>query len=84
MIRVINCDDRLRKMGGNVEKRKHDAMLPSTTRAIVCGPSNCGKTNSHKLVGKSARCTFQEHIRTFEIVVTAEISIFGEFVVIDR
>jgi len=43
--RVINCDDRLRKMGDNAEKRKHGAMLPSTIRATVCGPSNCGKTN---------------------------------------
>jgi len=32
-------------MGGNAEKRKHGAMLPSTIRAIVCGSSNCGKTN---------------------------------------
>jgi len=44
-IRVINCDDRLQTMGGSAEKRKHGAMLPSTIRAIVCGPSNCGKTN---------------------------------------
>jgi len=43
-IRVINYDDRLRTMGDNAEKRKHGAMLPSTIRAIVCGPSNC-KTN---------------------------------------
>jgi len=32
-------------MGNNAEKRKHGAMLPSTIRAIVCSPSNCGKTN---------------------------------------
>jgi len=32
-------------MGDNAEKRKHDEMLPSTIRAIICGPSNCGKTN---------------------------------------
>ncbi|KAG5347391.1 CEC1 protein, partial [Acromyrmex charruanus] len=32
-------------MGGNVEKRKHDEMLPNTIRAITCGPSNCCKTN---------------------------------------
>jgi len=44
-IRFINCDDRLRKMGDNAEKRKHGAMLPSTIRAIICGTSNCGKTN---------------------------------------
>jgi len=32
-------------MKDNAEKRKHDAMLPNTIRAIVCGLSNCGKTN---------------------------------------
>jgi hypothetical protein len=42
-IRVANCDDR--SMGGNAERRRHGAMLPTTVRAIVCGPSNCGKTN---------------------------------------
>jgi len=42
-IRVINCDDRLRTVRNNAEKRKHDAMLPSIICAIVCGPSNCGK-----------------------------------------
>ena len=26
-------------------RRKHGAMLPNTIRAIICGPSNCGKTN---------------------------------------
>jgi len=36
-IRVINCDDRLRTMGSNAEKRKHSA--------IVCDSSNCGKIN---------------------------------------
>jgi len=32
-------------MGGSAEKRKHGEMLPSTVRAIICGPSNCDKTN---------------------------------------
>ncbi|KYQ58874.1 hypothetical protein ALC60_02118 [Trachymyrmex zeteki] len=26
-------------------KRKHGEILPSTIPAIICGPSNCGKTN---------------------------------------
>lgn len=26
-------------------KRKHGELLPSTIRCIICGPSNCGKTN---------------------------------------
>ena len=44
-IKITNFDDRLRSMGDNAEERKHGTMLPSTIRAIVCGPSNCGKTN---------------------------------------
>ena len=32
-------------MGGSAEKRKHGEMLPSTIRAIIYGPSNCGKIN---------------------------------------
>jgi len=28
-----------------MKKRKHGAMLPSTINAIICGLSNCGKTN---------------------------------------
>lgn len=27
------------------EKVKHSSLLPNTIRCIVCGPSNCGKTN---------------------------------------
>jgi len=44
-IRITNCDDRLRLMENNVEKRKHGTMLPTTIRAIICGSSNYGKTN---------------------------------------
>lgn len=44
-IRVTNYDVRLRSMGDNAEMRRHGTMLPNTIRAIVCGPSNCGKTN---------------------------------------
>ena len=28
-----------------VQERRHGILLPSTIRAIICGPSNCGKTN---------------------------------------
>ena len=42
---VTNYDDKLRLMGDDGERRKHGAMLPTTIRAIICGPSNCGKTN---------------------------------------
>lgn len=32
-------------MTDNAETRKHGTLLPNTVRAIICGPSNCGKTN---------------------------------------
>jgi len=32
-------------MGSSEEKRKHGEILPNTIRAIICGPSNCSKTN---------------------------------------
>jgi len=38
-IHVTNYDVKSRMMGGNAEKRKHGEMLPSTIRAIICGPS---------------------------------------------
>lgn len=44
-IHVTNCDKRLQLMGDDAKKRKHGTMLPNTIRAIICGPSNCGKTN---------------------------------------
>jgi len=64
-------------MGDNAEKRKHGAMLPSTIRAIICGPSNYGKTNVLiSLLESHARCTFRERVRILEIIETAIISIF--------
>jgi len=42
---ITNCDDRLRLMENNTEKRKHGAILSTTICAIICGLSNCGKTN---------------------------------------
>ncbi|KYM93990.1 hypothetical protein ALC62_15399 [Cyphomyrmex costatus] len=41
-IKVTNLDG---KVQTNKEMRKHGNMLPSSIRAIICGPSNCGKTN---------------------------------------
>ncbi|KYN00655.1 hypothetical protein ALC62_08570 [Cyphomyrmex costatus] len=41
-INVTNLDG---KVQTNKEMRKHGKMLPSSVRAIICGPSNCGKTN---------------------------------------
>lgn len=44
IIKVINFDDKTRVMSEK-EIRKHGNMLPTTIRGIICGPSNCGKTN---------------------------------------
>ena len=41
-ISVTNFDD---KLMSDEKVRKHGNMLPTTIRGIVCGPSNCGKTN---------------------------------------
>ena len=43
-IRITNLDDKTRIMSENAV-RKHGDMLPSTIRGLICGPSNCGKTN---------------------------------------
>jgi len=72
-IRIINCDDRLRKMGSNVEKHKQlGTMLPSTIRAIVCG-----KTNVLISLLKSPHGVRFENVCIFEIVATAELLILG-------
>ncbi|KYN20688.1 hypothetical protein ALC57_06947 [Trachymyrmex cornetzi] len=42
IIKVTNLDG---KVQTDKETRKHGNMLPASIRAIVCGPSNCGKTN---------------------------------------
>lgn len=40
---IINYDVIVEK---EKEKKRHGDLLPSSIRAIFCGPSNCGKTNS--------------------------------------
>lgn len=37
-VNIIKVEDRILKI-------KHSALLPNTIRCIICGPSNCGKTN---------------------------------------
>lgn len=31
--------------GGGKSRKRHSSLLPDTIRCIICGPSNCGKTN---------------------------------------
>ena len=42
-IRVKNMDDKTR--GVREGASRHGRMLPNTISGIICGPSNCGKTN---------------------------------------
>ncbi|KYN43144.1 hypothetical protein ALC56_02423 [Trachymyrmex septentrionalis] len=41
MIKMTNVDNKQTEK----EIRKHGNMLPISIRGIICGPSNCGKTN---------------------------------------
>lgn len=46
---LINFDHIVKGSGcGGVDdmKKRHSVLLPDTVRCIVCGPSNCGKTNA--------------------------------------
>ena len=43
-IRVTNFDDKSQMMSSKT-RRRHGSMLPNTIRCLICGPSNCGKTN---------------------------------------
>ena len=43
-IRVTNFDDKSQMMSPKT-RRRHGSMLPNTIRCLICGPSNCGKTN---------------------------------------
>lgn len=40
-IKNIDCELNIQ----NGERNKHSALLPNSIRCIICGPSNCGKTN---------------------------------------
>ncbi|KAL6264254.1 hypothetical protein P5V15_004344 [Pogonomyrmex californicus] len=82
-IRVANCDERARMMGNIATERKHGEMLPSTIRAIICGPSNCGKTNVLISLLESPHGVRFERVRILEIAATTEISI-RKFTNIDR
>lgn len=44
-IQVVNMDTLLNKKFVNKTLKRHGKLLPNTIRGIICGPSNCGKTN---------------------------------------
>ena len=43
---VINFDKLVNDGGQGNDRPRHSELLPNTIRAIICGPSNCGKTNA--------------------------------------
>lgn len=45
VLNVKNLDDDLSNSSSHYQQR-HSKILPSTIRCIICGPSNCGKTNA--------------------------------------
>lgn len=45
---IQNVDDKFKSTNGRKggsDRRRHGTLLPNTIRCIICGPSNCGKTN---------------------------------------
>lgn len=43
---LVDYDQIISGGGNNKQKRRHSPLLPNSIRCIVCGPSNCGKTNA--------------------------------------
>lgn len=42
---IRNIENHFSRINHKKKKRKHGDLLPNTIRCIICGPSNCGKTN---------------------------------------
>ncbi|KAL6254088.1 hypothetical protein P5V15_014707 [Pogonomyrmex californicus] len=82
-IHVVNYDEKAQMMGDIATKRKHGEILPSTIRAIICGPSNCGKTNVLISLLESPHGVRFENVYVYS-KSTTKISISRNFVGIDR
>jgi len=76
-----NLDRKTRLMSDEMvgEIRRHGPLLPDTIRCIICGPSNCDKTNALISLIKSPH-----GVRVFEISLLTEVSIFGRTTRIDK
>jgi len=76
---MTNVDN---KVQTEKEIRKHGNMLPISVRGIICGPSNCGKTNMliSLLESPYGICFENVYELVLEVVITAKISIFEEFI----
>src|SRR5436190_12661996 len=42
---VTNLDNIVNQVAVNMKSKRHGVLLPDSIRCIICGPSNCGKTN---------------------------------------
>lgn len=61
-VKLPISDEEIQGCGYDSQKtyHKHSVLLPNSIRCIICGPSNCGKTNVviHKFIGESKWITF--------------------------
>jgi len=83
-IHVTNCDAKSRMMGNSAEKRKHGEMLPSTICAIICSPSNCGKTNVLISLLESPNVRFENVYVYSKSTAAAKVSISRKFIYVYR
>jgi len=74
-IHVTNCDAKSRMMGGSAKKRKHGEMLPSNIRAIICGLSNCDKTNILISLLESPHDVYFENVYVYSKSLQQQIDI---------
>jgi ribosome biogenesis GTPase A len=42
---IINLDKIVCTKDSKQQQRRHSQLLPNTIRCLICGPSNCGKSN---------------------------------------
>ena len=55
------------------EVQRHGELLPNTIRAVFCGPSNCGKTNSLLALITHPNGLRFEHIYTQSLLINLNI-----------
>ena len=82
-VKVTNVDN---KVHNQKEVCTHENMLPISIRGIICGPSNCGKTNVLISLLESPHGIRFENVYVYtksKVVATAKILILGEFISID-
>lgn len=43
---ILNFDEIVQQKSADQKEKRHGDLLPNSVRAVICGPSNCGKTNA--------------------------------------